>query len=138
MTNPQWKRFPEKFQIELQEFLVSFQICEEVFVHGDLWADNVLINEKNEIFILDFADACLAPICYEYALIACDLFAFDGDFLSGFFGEYEAVDLAEMIFQGLLLHESGGDVVIEKLGRADEIGSMEVLKGIICERLQKK
>jgi hypothetical protein len=133
-SNPWWKRFSEEFQNELHSFLTDIKLSNEVFVHGDLWANNVLIDEKNRLFIIDFADACHAPLFYEHVLVACDLFAIDGYFILGYFGDYDLAEMVEQMFVGLLIHDSGGEVVLERMGSVQEITSLAVLKQKVYDR----
>lgn len=133
-----WDTYSEIFRAERLAYLKSADFGEKVFVHGDLCGDNILVTDAGEIYIIDFADAVLAPAIYEQALVASELFQFDKDFLRGYFGEYDSRELTELCFQGLLIHDFGGDIVGQHVAGPEEITGLNVLKEQIYTALQAK
>ena len=141
-----WDPFPEDFREDRLRIIAG--LCETVwkpesfvFVHGDLNEDNILI-DGNRISLLDFGDACLAPIEYEYALAATELFRLDKAFLQGFFPEYYdraaarlLDELADLITRGILIHDFGGDVLRQRFGLCESLHSTEMLRDFIRSRL---
>ena len=123
-----WEKYATAFQSERISYIRSRSYGEEVFVHGDLCGDNILFGENGEMVIIDFADAVLAPVIYEHAHIACELFEFDRDYLTGFFGAYDIEWLTNLCFEGLLLHDFGGDIIKTHIAEPDEIPTLDVLK----------
>jgi len=123
-----WGKFPLSFQYERREYLKKYEMKNPVYVHGDMNPDNVLVDAKGKLYIVDFADAVLAPAEYELAAIVCELFCFEKPYMDGYFGEYDAAGLAEKCFEGLLLHDFGYNIIRSNLGRIDEITSLAVLK----------
>lgn len=120
-------RYPEKFKSERLEYIKSRNYGEKVFCHGDLCGYNILLTPQGDIFIIDFADAALAPAVYEHALVAVELFKLDPALLRGYFGDISAGDLAEICFDGLLIHDFGGDIVAEHIGKPDEFQDLDAL-----------
>ena len=114
------KRYSEHFKSERLEYIQSHNYGEKVFVHGDLCGDNILLTSQGELSIIDFADAVLAPDVYEHALVAVELFDLDPALLQGYFGALSADELTEICFDGLLIHDFGGDVVEQHIGKPDE------------------
>lgn len=126
-----WDKYPATFRQERLAYLKTHEYGEKVFVHGDLCSDNILVAGDGELFIIDFADAVTAPIIYEQAHVASELFQFDKGFLTGYFGKYEIDWLADLCFNGLLIHDFGGDIVEQHVAKPEEITSLKIL----CERL---
>ncbi len=123
-----WDKYPDRFKAERLTYLHSHDFGERVFVHGDLCGDNILITETGELYLIDFADAVLAPVCYEHTLVAFELFRLDPVLLSGYFGNYSVEALAELYFDGLLIHDFGGDIVEQHIGKASEFQGLEALR----------
>ena len=147
-----WEAFPADFRADRLRTIAA--LCETVwqpgtyvFVHGDLNEDNILL-QGDTISILDFGDACLAPVEYEYALTATELFRLDKAFLRGFFPEYyqgsaprpmdepHPLDaLADLITRGILIHDFGGDVLRQRFGLCENLHSVTDLRTFIRSRL---
>ena len=130
-------KYTERFKAERLKYIKSFDYGEKVFVHGDLCADNIIITPKNDIFIIDFADSVLAPKIYEHAHIAVALFDLDPAFLHGYFGDYHADDLAETCFNGLLIHDFGGDIVRHHIGDPDEFPGLDDLRKRFRQKIEE-
>jgi aminoglycoside phosphotransferase (APT) family kinase protein len=126
-----WCKFPASFQAERHEYLRNYKLTDPVYVHGDLTSDNVLINARGQLYIIDFADAVLAPVEYELASIICQVFSFEGPYLDAYFGEYGAARVAEQCFVGLLLHEFGAEIIWYSLGEVAEMANLAVLLRVL-------
>ena len=131
-----WEKFSERFKSERFRYISTRKYDEFVFVHGDLNPDNILVDGDGSLTVLDFADALAAPICYEHALVASELFRFDSALIRGFFGEYDPKSLAEVILDGLLLHDFGGDVIEQRVCAVGEIDCLDDLYRIILEKVK--
>ena len=129
-----WENYPEHFKAERLAYIKAHDFGEKVFVHGDLCLDNILLSPQGALYIIDFADAVLAPVMYEHALIAF-AFALDPALLGGFFGDYHTDDFVEMCFHGLLIHDFGGDIVREYFGEPSEIQSLDTLRNEMARKL---
>lgn len=128
--------FPERFRKERLSYIKDHCYSASVFVHGDLFGDNVIVSDNGEFYIIDFADAVLAPVCYEYALIAIDFFRFDKHLMKGFFGDIGLDRLTEICFDGVLIHNFGDDVVDEHLGKPEEFKCLDDLRNRIYEKIE--
>lgn len=129
-------KYPEQFQKQRLAYIKEHEYSKSVFVHGDLFGDNVIVADDGKIYLIDFADAVLAPVCYEYALIAIDFFRFDKHLIKGFFGDIELDTLTEICFNGILIHNFGDSVVAEHLGAPEEFKCFEDLRYKIYEKLK--
>lgn len=123
-----WDKYSECFRTERLVHIKTRDYGEKVFVHGDLCGDNILLTPKGELYIIDFADAVLAPVIYEHALIAVELFNFDPTLLHGYFGNCSADDLTVSCFDGLLIHDFGGDIIEHRVEKADELHGLDDLR----------
>lgn len=130
-----WKEFSEGFQRERKKYLENHGLKTGVYVHGDLNPDNIIINANKEIYIIDFADALIAPIELEMAGIICDGFKFDSDYLKGFVGTYDKTELTEKLLYGLLIHDYGTNIIRDNIGTLSEIQSLDELRNKILEKV---
>ena len=132
-----WEKYPARFKTERLAYITSRDYGEYVFVHGDLNCDNILLTPQGELCIIDFADAVLAPIIYEHALMVF-AFAFDPALLRGYFGNIPSDELVNICFDGLLIHDFGGDIVEECLGEVSGLQSLEDLRKSLKNKLEGK
>ncbi|MDR2687538.1 MAG: aminoglycoside phosphotransferase family protein [Oscillospiraceae bacterium] len=130
-----WDAFPKRFQEERAAWIDSHGFGEFVFVHGDLGEDNILISPDGELCIIDFADALLAPVGYEHALLAAE-FDFDSALMRGYFGDEPPEALAERCFAGTLIHHFGGDIVADRIAPPSEIHSLEELRRRVHQKVE--
>jgi len=139
---PVWANFSDSFNKERIEYKRGHNFGNSVFVHGDLCSDNILVSRDRNIHIIDFADAVLAPVAYEHALVAAGLFHLDGDLLRGYFGDAAADDIAGICFDGLLIHAFGGDIIKHSVGNPAEFDSIwdlrDELKNIFTKYAEGK
>lgn len=123
-----WDKYPYAFRQERLNHIKTHDYGEKVFAHGDLCSDNILVANDGELFIIDFADAVTAPIIYEQAHVASELFRFDKAFLTGYFCEYDADWLTDLCFNGLLIHDFGGDIIEQHIAKPNEITSLKIMR----------
>ena len=123
-----WQDFPDSFTGERLRFLRNYPLNQKdlVYVHGDLNPDNLLVGER--LTVIDFADAVLAPACYEEAVVACELFGCEGPYMRGYFGDYDGAALAQRCLEDLLLHNFGANILRDNLGNVSELTGLDVLR----------
>ena len=129
-----WEPYPERFKAERLAYIGARDWGKKVFVHGDLCPDNIIQAPDGRLYILDFADAVLAPICYEHALVAF-AFGLDAPLLRGFFADYSPGDFLAMCFDGLLIHDFGGDIVREHIGEPKLFSGLDDLRSGLKRRI---
>ena len=128
-----FERFGERFREARLEYIRTFEYGEKVFVHGDLFGENCILGRDGRFYIIDFADAVRAPVCYEYALVAIDFFRFDKYLLKGFFGDLDSDKLAEICLSGILIHNFGAEVIEMDIGKSYEFETIGDLRKRIKE-----
>lgn len=133
LTDPdrqvRWQSFEAVFQNDRKKFLEHHCFGEPVFVHGDLNGGNVRIDREGSVWLLDFAEAVPAPVVYEQMYVAVELFQMDAAFLEGYFQGLSLKKVAQLITEGLLIHDFGGDLVCRYFGGSrglHSIGELEV------------
>jgi len=131
-----WEKYPERFKTERHEYIRSYAYGEKVLVHGDLCSDNILITPKGDLYLIDFADAVLAPIEYEHALVAIGLFDLDTAFLRGYFSGYTVDEMLEVCFSGILIQGYGGEDLPWHVGKPHEFQCLEDLRVRLKARLE--
>lgn len=129
-----WKTYTEAFLRERKAYLAGAQLGEFVFTHGDLCADNVLVGENGELVVIDFADAVLAPGCYEPSLLLFEYGSYPA-FLQGYWEGEDPQEVAGEVFTGILIHDFGGDIVKGAFPGATAFGTVEELRERISQRL---
>lgn len=105
-----WKPYSEAFWESRTAYLKARDFGDFVFTHGDLCADNILVDENGELVVIDFADSVLAPRCYEPSLLAFEYRAYPA-FLRGYWQGEDFEFIAGQVFDGILIHDFGGDIV---------------------------
>ena len=135
MAEKRWGVFPESFQKERAAYLNTRKLENCVFVHGDLNPDNIIINDKLEICVIDFADALIAPVELELAGLICDGVKFDPDYLQGFWENYDKESLTEQLVYGLMLHDYGANIIRDNIGNPAKISSLQELRERILEKI---
>jgi serine/threonine protein kinase len=136
LNNKRWDIFSDDFNNERIEYLKKLILKDEVYVHGDLNPDNVLLHENGQVYIIDFADALLAPSEYELPAIICELFCLDKAFMKGYFGEESLEDITELCLKGLLIHDFGSNIIRCNFGNINEITSIKSLKDKLYQSIE--
>lgn len=118
-----WQGAPLTFKEAQSKIINDFH--QPVFVHGDLTADNILVDKNLNITIIDFADSLLAPSAYELMPIIGDAFSFDLDFLKGFYGHLDKDKIVEDFIKGALIHEYGFMTLSNLFGPIEDISQIK-------------
>jgi thiamine kinase-like enzyme len=102
--------FRENFINDRNKHIKSLEITKKdlVFCHGDIGLVNMIHGLHDEIYIIDYANSCLAPVCVDHAYMAYWT-VFDKSFLRGYFGEITTDELIDICVNGFLLSVLGMD-----------------------------
>ncbi|GAV13173.1 aminoglycoside phosphotransferase family protein [Paenibacillus sp. NAIST15-1] len=109
VRNTRWNFFSESIRAQIAEIVTQSSISQPVHVHGDITAENVMVDDGGQLFIIDFADSTIAPAEYEYPPILFSLFDFDAELIQLFMREIGCGREAfiDKVFLAILLHEFG-------------------------------
>ncbi|EJW17760.1 aminoglycoside phosphotransferase family protein [Paenibacillus alvei] len=113
VRNARWNIFTEAIRTQIAEIVAKSPISQPVYVHGDITAENVMVDAKGQLYMIDFADSTIAPAAYEYPPILFSLFDFDAELIQLFMHELNCSREAfiDEVFLAILLHEFGFDFV---------------------------
>ncbi|MDD3831810.1 MAG: phosphotransferase [Clostridia bacterium] len=125
--------FPDSFILERQSYKATHQYTPNVFIHADIFSDNVIVDGSGEIYLIDYADALLAPVCVEHALFVLDLFHFDKLLMQGYFGTVDVDEMVEMVLSGALL--LGENIIMEYFDNPCDITTLDCLRSAIRSRI---
>ncbi|MGG4196487.1 phosphotransferase [Paenibacillus jamilae] len=109
VRNTRWNFFSESIRAQIAEIVTQSPVSQPVYVHGDITAENVMVDDEGQLFIIDFADSTIAPAEYEYPPILFSLFDFDADLIQLFRREIGCSRevFIDKLFLAILLHEFG-------------------------------
>ena len=137
LVNKKWHKFSDSFNKERLAYLCNLKNEKLVYVHGDLNPSNILFDIDKNLYIIDFADALLAPAEYELVSI-CGFFDYNSVYLRGYFGaDYCPKEIAEMYFKGVLLHDYGADIILNNFCKPYELMSLDILRKRIYDIFNK-
>jgi aminoglycoside phosphotransferase (APT) family kinase protein len=105
-----WDKFPARFQAERLEYITNHDYGDKVFVHGDMCMDNIILTPDRELYVIDYADALLAPLCYEHCIMPT-AFEFDKGLTDGYFEGFTNDELIDTVFNGLLIQHFGAECI---------------------------
>lgn len=114
-----WAGFSATFEQSRRQALQSFKYGDLVAVHGALTPTN-LVQAHDQLAVLDFTSAVLAPAEYELAPVVLATCQFDKDWLAGVTQQVGATKLAARTVAGLLLHPQGASLVKTALPDLDQ------------------
>ncbi len=133
----EWEGFSPEFLRSREAYVRSYPHGAPVYVHGDIHIDNAIFDDDGRVWILDFADSVTAPVEYEYASLFPGLFRMERAYLDGFFGTWDAGEVAEMLTYGFCIHRFGGHIVDEWVEERGSLRDVTELKRMLREILEK-
>lgn len=110
LHNKKWNKYQNRVKQQIFDHVQKLDFNNQVFVHGDLTKENILIDQNNQIFVIDFADSLVAPYYYEFPPILFDLFDFNPILIKTFLKDVSP-STVDVIFNSLMIHEFGADFI---------------------------
>ena len=128
-----WQFLNDHCKEQYLQLLKSIEL-DNYYVHGDITNDNTLVNNK-EVYVIDFADACIGPKYYEYPPLIISLFNLDKVMINEFIKGLDKDIFIDDFFKSLILHDFGGDYIQEIYNTLNldikSISNLEDIKEII-------
>ncbi len=141
LANTRWDGFPENLRRDILRRIEALPGGGEVFVHGDLTGENVLLGPGGELRLLDFGDCHRAPAEYEWPPLVFELFRGDPVLLRAYFGEMPA-DFHERLALAVAYHDFGGyfarDACRETGTPQEAVRDMSALRDVLARRLRRR
>jgi len=132
INNIFWSRLPESFKEDRMRYIKNTVFPELVICKGDTGGQNIIIDGKGRLFLIDFAESNHAPYYYDLPLLYSEpvlMEAYYGDYKNEDF--YDMVTISELISWwcgiGGLAEETGTDIA--------SITSVDALKNMIVKKL---
>ncbi|MCL1862258.1 MAG: aminoglycoside phosphotransferase family protein [Defluviitaleaceae bacterium] len=143
LASQDWREeanFPESFLAERLVYLENLRIQEsdKTYCHGDFHAENVLVDDELNVYVVDFADAMHAPVGYEQVYVVSALFCFERAYLEGYFGEYNVDEIVDLCMTWLPVHAWGHCPAADHLKPVSEITSFEIMRKRLRELIETK
>lgn len=139
LENPRMNGLHPELVRELQDLAQRVDLSQPVLVHGDCTGENLLVDGKGKLCLIDFADCCLAPAWYELPPVVFELFREDPLLVGPFSKGENPLDFVEKLLWGLALHDFGGDILKGFFARqgiaAEEVSSLARLRGLLVDKL---
>jgi len=132
-----WDTYSKSFKKERLDYISTQTYGENVFIHSDLCGDNLLLTPHGDLYIIDFADAILAPKIYEHACLALDS-GLDPMVLQGFFDNYTDDAFLKMCFNGLLILHYDPEMIEKLIGKPHKLHTLYDLRKVLGKNLKIK
>jgi len=144
LDNPRWQAFTMPVQQEVRKEIyhsfVATTTSDLVYIHGDMTGENLLRDASGKIYLIDFADGCIAPPGYEYPAIVCELLDLNPDLVQRFYRYSCPGNSVDELWRYILLHDFGADYlrkiaarVLEK--QLEEVANLEELRQGLARHL---
>lgn len=116
LQNDKWREtfrpsFLAQVEAEARHLLSTLSASDLTYVHGDLTGENTLVDAEGTLYLIDFADAMMAPDYYEYASIVVELFDLNPELTRCFMGTMSAEVFSTALYRAIVLHDFGADFV---------------------------
>jgi len=131
-----WKSFPESFKEDRQRVIDNTVFPELVVCHGDMGRQNIIINARGDLYLIDFAESVQAPHYFEDSKLIED-FGCDHVLMKALYGNYENDAFYEMITISMLLGWFNGiliEWIAERIGvDKSDISSIPALRNMLMK-----
>ena len=132
INNIFWSGMPESFKEDRIHYITNTIFPELVICKGDTGGQNIIIDDKKRLFLIDFAESNHAPYYYDLPLLYSEpvlMEAYYGDYKNETF--YEMATMSELLSWwcgiGWLADKAGVDIA--------SITSVDALKNMIIKQI---
>ena len=138
INNTLWNNLPESFREDRQRHISNTVYPELVVCQGDMGGQNIIIDSKGRLNIIDFAESIHAPCYYDERTLLEDYWQ-DRILMEALYGDYKNDKFYDMITMSMLLGWFNGVIIgwlAEKIGYDfNRITSVKALKVMLIELL---
>ena len=145
INNKRWEIYNRQVSNEVQDILLqSFMGIQNLplhRVHGDMTGENVLVSKSGKVFLIDFADSCIAPAKYEDVAILGGALSYNPDLCKRYFAYANPSEFVMQLFPYFLLHDFGAgylrDIAFSMLNcKASDVQSLSELESALVKHLR--
>ncbi len=111
IENKSWDEFSKSFCEDRINHIKKNEFSNFIYNHGDLTGENIIIDNKDNIYIIDFADSKIAPYYYEWVVIVFGLFKCDLTMMEIYFDNFKTDDFYNILTLSAIIHEFGAGIV---------------------------
>jgi tRNA A-37 threonylcarbamoyl transferase component Bud32 len=109
LLNDRWNRkdLPDSFYDDRISIINEMSFNDLVFVHGDLNGKNIIINDYDDIYIIDYAGSSIAPYYCEWYAIVFLLLKCNPTMMAAYFGDYHNDVFYNQLTKSILISDFG-------------------------------
>jgi tRNA A-37 threonylcarbamoyl transferase component Bud32 len=117
LLNDRWNRkeFSESFCDDRISVIKEMSFDDLVFVHGDLNGRNIIVDNNDAVYIIDYAASSIAPYYCEWYAIVFLLFKCNPTMMTAYFGDYHNEEFYDLLTKSILIY---GAVAVEEVCEA--------------------
>ena len=139
--NDLWNNLPESFREDRLRYIRTNFGCPDIVVcHGDLGGQNIIIDSKGFLHIIDFAESIYAPSYYDENGFFQE-HGSDSVLMKAFYGDYKKDEFYEMVTMSMLLGWFSGVSIRWLAEKIDydfnRITNVKALKAMLIKLLDK-
>jgi len=106
INHPLWNNMPESFRADRLRYIENADFPESVVCQGDINGGNVIIDQAEKLYLIDFSESVHAPAYYDLPLIYD--YKHDKVLMTAFYGDYQNDAFYDKVTMAVLLNWFSG------------------------------
>ena len=131
-----WASYPESFREDRKRVIENTVFPELVVCHGDMGRQNIIVDTRGHLYLIDFAESVQAPYYFEDSKLIED-YGCDRVLMKALYGNYENDVFYDMVTTSMLLGWFNGiliEWIAERTGsNKSDISSVTALREILIK-----